>query len=101
MNAHRRAGRALAATTVLAMAVAACGSRAPSGPVPSDLANPSPAASLPKVGGTWSAGPALPTSRGEVAVAVLHGRLYVAGGFAQGQGVQSAAFEAFDPTTGS
>lgn len=34
-------------------------------------------------------------------MAVLDGRLYVAGGFAQGRGVQSAAFEAFDPTTGS
>ena len=34
-------------------------------------------------------------------MAVLDGRLYVAGGFAQPRGIESPAFEAFDPTTGS
>ena len=53
--------------------------------------------SLPTLGGTWTRGPAMPTQRGEVAAAVLDGRLYVAGGFGLPMRSQSAAFEAYDP----
>ena len=60
-----------------------------------------PTASLPELGGTWAAGPPLPTPRGEVAAAVLDGRLYVAGGFGDPRGSHSRAFEAFDPATSS
>jgi hypothetical protein len=39
--------------------------------------------------GSWSSGPALPVARSEVAVAVLADRVYVIGGYANGNVDQS------------
>jgi N-acetylneuraminic acid mutarotase len=98
---------------VLGLAIAfvsACGSRGPSGPLhaspgpsttppsSSPPSNAPPSPSRPKLGGSWAAGPPVPQPLGEVAAAVLDGRLYVAGGFAEHR-LQSRAFYRFDPGT--
>lgn len=62
-------------------------------PCDARLSAPEPA----RTSGSWAAGGRLPTDRSEVAVAGLHGRAYVYGGF----GANRRALERFDPTTGS
>jgi N-acetylneuraminic acid mutarotase len=49
-------------------------------------------------GGGWRAEPAVPVARSEVAAAVWHGRIVVAGGFLE-SGRSSARVDAFDPRT--
>jgi hypothetical protein len=96
----------------LALLVSGCGPQMPSeAPTASSSARPTGSIEPPNstgrsatpsvgvLGGSWSAGPPMPTRRGEVAGAVLDGRLYVAGGFGEPRGSQSRAFEAFDPAT--
>ena len=51
-----------------------------------------------EIRGVWRSLPSLPTSRQEVGVAELNGRVYVAGGLVTG--AASTAFEAFDTRTG-
>ena len=46
--------------------------------------------------GSWSSGPALPVARSEVAVAVLADRIYVIGGYANGN-VDQRLVEVFQP----
>src|SRR5689334_22321409 len=69
---------------------------APSASAAGSVETFSPAPSFAMLGGSWASGPPLPTPRGEVAGAVLDGRLYVAGGFGPDR-MQVPTFEAFDP----
>jgi Kelch motif protein len=97
---------------VLAIGASAAGcaspSVAPSGAPGTARATPalpgSPATSatpsLPLVGGSWATGPEVPRPLGEVASAVVDGRLYVAGGFTDGRR-QSDALLVFDPAAGT
>ena len=97
---------------LVALAILSCGSPVITGPSPaaspstssrpvaSESSDPGPSIqpSLPVLGGTWTKGPPLPQPLGEVAGAVLDGKLYVAGGFGLNR-QQSAGFLAFDPKT--
>ncbi len=56
------------------------------------------AAPPPSSGADWSAGPAMPTARSELASAALAGQIYVAGGLRTFGATK--AFERFDPASG-
>src|SRR5580765_897556 len=53
----------------------------------------------PEYGQGWTRGPALPEAIQEIHAAVLHGRVYIAGGFHAGNAV-SAAFYRLDTASG-